>query len=254
MLVHRRFSGLAPTPEVEDAGRPVRTVVGDALRRFWRATKPPARVGAGMGAIVLQQVVRTVLAANMYVAAGAGVASLWTLGKAANIVPVVVLALLMVVGKTVLKIVLLPFQHISLAIVTVAVALEGVLAGRVFVQLAYEDNVDGLAGTVLDVTDPIVAPFRDLEGTALLHDTGVVEFATLTAMEAVLIATIVAVVLLMFWSEFLHMYRRIAEFFSERSERRQQQQYAEPETELDVAPVMPIAETQPVTADLGAAS
>ena len=251
MLVHPRFPGFTSTPEV--SGRPARTVIGDALRRFWRATKPPARVGAGMGAIVLQRLVGTILAVNMYVAAGAGVAGLWTLGRARTIVPLTVLAVLMLIARAVWKIVLLPFHHISLALVGIAVALEGVLAGRVFVQLAYEANPDGMAGDVLNLTDPIVAPFRDLEGTTLLHDTGVVEFATLTAMEAVLIATIGAVVVLMFWSEFLHMYRRIAEFFTERSERKQQR-YTPEEPELEATPVMPIIETQAATADLSAAS
>jgi len=140
-------------------------------------------------------------------------------------------------------------------LVGVAVAIEGLLAGRVFVQLAYEENAGGMAGDVLNLTDPIVAPFRDLEGTALLHDTGVVEFATLTAMEAVLVATIGAVVLLMFWSEFLHMYRRIAAFFAARSERRRQRKLnQEPEPVLDPAPLMPAIETQAATADLSAAS
>jgi len=258
MLVHPRFPGFSSAPQVEDpdvSGRPARTVIGDALKRFWRATKPPARVGAGMGAVVLQRLVRGVLAVNMFVAAGAGIAGLWTLGKLRTIVPLAVLSVFMLVAKAVWNLVLLPFHHVALALVGVGVALEGLLGGRVFIQLYYEDNAGGMAGSVLDLTDPIVAPFRDLEGTALLHDTGVVEFATLTAMEAVLIATIGAVVLLMFWSEFLHMYRRIAEFFTARSERHEQRYtYEEPEPVLDPAPVMPAIEAQTATADLSAAS
>ena len=39
----------------------------------------------------------------------------------------------------------MPFHHVALAIVTAAVALEALLAGRVFVQLAYEDKVEGTA-------------------------------------------------------------------------------------------------------------
>jgi hypothetical protein len=251
MLVHPRFPGFAPTG-VEGAQRPARTVIGDALKRFWRATKPPARVGAGMGAIALQRVLRAVLAANMYVAAGAGIAGLWTFGKVRTIVPLAVLAVLMLIGKTVWNIIRLPFQHVALAIVAVAAGLEGLLAGRIYVQLVYDSNVEGLAGSVLELTDPIVAPFRDLEGTALLHDTGVVEFATLTAMEAVLIGTIAVVLVLMFWSEFLHMYQRIGEFFTERSERKQQA-LARSEPEAEVVPT-PIVETAPAAADLSAVS
>jgi hypothetical protein len=244
-----------PVEGIESTERTTRTVIGDALKRFWRATKPPARVGAGMGAIVLQRLVRGVLAVNMYVAASTGIAGLWTLGKMRTIVPFAVLTFLLLVAKAVWNIILLPFHHVALALVGVAVAVEGLLAGRVFVQLAYEENVGGMGGDVLNLTDPIVAPFRDLEGTTLLHDTGVVEFATLTAMEAVLIATIGAVLLLMFWSEFLHMYRRIAEFWAARSERRQQRNAdEEPELALDPTPVMPVIETQAATADLSAAS
>ena len=253
MLVHPRLPGIAPAPQLEGSERPVRTVIGDALRRFWRATKPPARVGAGAGAIALQRIGRTVLVANMYVAGGAGVATLWTLGKLQTIVPLTVLALLMLIGKTVWNVILLPFHHVALAIVTAAVALEGVLAGRVFVQLAYDPDVQGLGGSVLDLTDPIVAPFRDLEGTPLLHDTGVVEFATLTAMEAVLIGTIAAVLVLMFWSEFLHMYQRIAAFFTERSEQRLKT-HVQDEPELEPAPMATIADSQQVTADLSSAA
>jgi len=190
------------------------------------------------------------------------VATLYVLGRvraglafAAYAVPLAVLAVLMVVAKGVWRIVLMPFHHLALGIVTVAVALEGLLAGRVFVQLAYEDNVQGLGGRVLTLTDPLVEPFKGLEGTAILHDTGVVEFATLTAMEAVLIATIAAVVVLMFWSEFLHMYRRIRDFFAEQSERRQ----ARTETVVEEEPVppmnpSPLPEMSTASADLSAAS
>ena len=84
----------------------------------------------------------------------------------------------------------------------------------------------------------------------ILHDTGVVEFATLTAMEAVLIASIAAVILLMFWSEFLHMYRRVRDFFVTRSEQRQ---LIQPEPELDEQPAM-LEPATATAADLGVAS
>lgn len=248
MLVHRRFPELTSVPQLEAAGRPLRTVIGDALKRFWRATKPPARVGAGAGAIVLQHLLRTVLWVNLNVAAVAAIISLWLLGNLRTIVPLTVLAVLVLVAKIVWNVILLPFHHVALAIVGAGAVLEGLLAGRVFVQLAYEDNPNGLAGSVLQLTGPIVAPFRELEGTPLLHDTGVVEFATLTAMEAVLVLTIGGVLVLMFWSEFLHMYRNVAAFFTERAERRRQG-YAEPEPGQDAVEA-PAA----TAADLGAAS
>ena len=108
---------------------------------------------------------------------------------------------------------------------------------------------------MLSLTDPIVAPFRDVEGTAILHDTGVVEFATLTAMEAVLVGALATVVVLMFWSEFLHMYRRVRDFFVERSQRRQARKEAAEEQQpaLEATPT-PIADMSTATADLSAAS
>src|SRR5437868_4123618 len=98
MLVHPRFPGFSSPPHVEDpdaSGRPARTVIGDALKRFWRATKPPARVGVGMGASVLQRLVRGVLAVNMYVVASTAIAGLWTLGKLRTFVPLAVLTVFM---------------------------------------------------------------------------------------------------------------------------------------------------------------
>jgi len=256
MLVHHRLPGFTHSAQLEGPGRPLRTVIGDVVKRFLRATKPPARVGAGAGAIVLTRLVRAVLWFNLYLAGGAALAVLWTLSQARTIIPTAILTILILVARAAWNLVLLPFHHVSLAIVGVAAAIEGLLAGRVFVQLAYEPTVNGIAGTVLELTDPIVAPFQDLEGTPLLHDTGVVEFATLTAMEAVLVATIAAVVLLMFWSEFLHMYRRVAMFFIERAERRQQR-YAEEDAEPEAAapaPVQKIESQSAATADLSAAS
>ena len=214
-----------------------------------------------MGASLLQRFVRAVLWVNMYVVAGAGIALVYALRRERTILTsvaynasLVMLAAVLVVAKGMWSIVLMPFHHLALAIVAAAVAIEALLAGRVFVQLAYEDNVDGIAGTVLNLTDPIVAPFSNLEGTAILHDTGVVEFATLTAMEAVLVGALVTVVMLMFWSEFLHMYRRVRDFFIERSQRRKAHKEAAQEQQpaLEAAPA-PIADMT-ATADLSAAS
>jgi len=256
---------MAPLPEANPLGRPLRTVIGDAVRSLLRAVKPPARVGAGMGAIALQRLVRAVVWVNMYVAAGAGIALLYALRKArpallslASVISFALLAVAMVLAKGLFNLLLMPLQHVALFIVTVAVALEALLAGRVFVQLAYDENVEGLAGEVLSLTDGIVEPFKGLEGTAILHDTGVVEFATLTAMEAVLVGTIAAVVLLMFWSEFLHMYRRIRDFFIERSERRRARNEAAVVDEEE-APLMnpaptPLPDMTTAAADLSAAS
>ena len=93
------------------------------------------------------------------------------------------------------------------------------LGARAFLQLVYQPEVDGIGGTILDKTNGLVAPFHMLEGTTPLRQTGVVEFATLATMEAVLVGAIVIVLVLTFWSELLHMVRRIHAFFERRAER-----------------------------------
>src|SRR3954451_23012330 len=103
MLVHRRLPGMTQIPEAYPPGRPMLTVIGDVVKRFLRATKPPARVGAGMGAIVLQRLLRAVLWVNMYVAAGGGIAT-WVAGR---FVALALVAVLMVTAHTVLRLVLM---------------------------------------------------------------------------------------------------------------------------------------------------
>src|SRR5215212_11885789 len=104
MLVHNRIPGMAPLSDAQP-GSPVRTVVGDIVKRFLRATKPPARVGAGMGAAILHRMLRVVLWVNMYVAAGGGMATLF----AARILPLAMLAVIMVLAKGLWRAVLMPF-------------------------------------------------------------------------------------------------------------------------------------------------
>jgi hypothetical protein len=199
---------------------------------------------------------------NLQLAAVLAIVTLYAGGKALAglnvaryVIPFTILATAFVLLKLAFRILLLPFQHLALSIVAVAVVVEALLVGRMFVQLAYEPQVTGIAGTVLMLTDPLVSPFRELEGTAILHDTGVVEFATLTAMEAYLVGTIVFVLALLFWSEFLHMYRRVAAYFYERGQRRQavvSNEAAVPEAQP--ASITPVPDVSPAAVDLGAAS
>jgi hypothetical protein len=254
---------MAPQPETEPSGRSVQTVIGDTVKRLWRAAKPPARAAAEMGAVASIHLLRALLWVNMYVAARGGVALVNVIGKArtallslASVVSFALLAAILVLTKGLFHLLLLPLQHVALAIVAAAVALEALLAGRVFIQLAYDEHVEGLGGEVLRLTDAFVEPFKGFEGTAILHDTGVVEFATLTAMEAILVGAIAAVVLLMFWSEFLHMYRRIRDFFIERAERRRERKEAAGSVEEQAQPggPTPLPDMSTATADLSAAS
>jgi hypothetical protein len=256
MLVHRRFPSALPAAEAEEGGPPPGPTASDHVARFLRATKPPARYGAHAGAIGLLWAFRAVLWLNLQVAGIAGIALLYALGKlytafnwARYVVPVAVIAVIMVLLKGLYKLALIPVQHISLSLVALCFAVEILLGARVFTQVAYKEDVGGIAGTLLSETDMLVAPFENFEGSPVLHDTGVVEFATLTAMEAYLVLTIGIVISLMFWSEFLHMYRRVRDFFIARSLRRQaraamQEVEPEPIAAIDTAP----------SADLSAAS
>jgi hypothetical protein len=262
MLVQHQHPGIGSAPLAEHGARPLRTVIGDIVKRFLRATQPPARAGAGLGASAVSRVVRAVLWVNLQFAAILGIGVLYLAGKARvgldwarYAVPFAIIATTLVLLKGIYRALLVPFHHVALSIVAAMVAIEALLVGRLFVQLAYEDRITGVAGTVLTLTDPLVAPFTDLEGTYILHDTGVVQFATLTAMEAYLVGTIVFVIALLFWSEFLHMYRRVATYFYERSERRKRS-VAEPEQPVPEPELAPLAAATEMTAasDLSVAS
>ena len=262
MLVHRRMPSLGPAPKPEESGRPIRAVASDLAAQFLRATKPRARAGAGVAAVGLLWAFRALLWINLQVAGFAGIATLYVLGKfwrvftvLRDFVPLAVIAVLMVFVKALYRLALVPFQHVALTVVAVGIGIEVLLTGRVITQIGYKDDVGGIGGTLLSLTNGLVAPFEEFEGTAVLHDTGVVEFATLTAMEAYLVATIAIVLALTFWSEFLHMYRRVRDFFVARSLRHQTRKTmaeTEPEAPAQAPPVMVMDSTQ--TADLSAAS
>jgi len=202
---------------------------------------------------------------DMHLAAAAGILMLYALGKAQVAlvwarfaVPVAALALLIVTAKGIFRLIMVPLNHLALTAVAICFSIEALLGGRVFIQLAYKDDIEGIGRDVLNLTDTLVQPFRSLEGSTPLNHTGVVEFATLTAMEVYLIGTIALVVTLMFWSEFLHMYRRVHHYFVQRSQRRNQERAEVPEAAvIDTAPAlapMAVPDMSTAAADLSAAS
>jgi hypothetical protein len=228
MLV-QGFPDAGPAPSQQDnPGPSLRSTIATRGAAFLRFARPKARTGAIRAGRGLLWTFRAALWGNAELVALAGILAAYTLDRirdglrwASIAVPRAIAALLIVLAIAVYRLVLVPFHHVALTVVAICVAIEGLLIGRVFVQIAYQPEIEGLGGTVLNLTNHLVSPFRSFEGTTLLRDTGVVEFATLTAMEAYLVATIGIVLLLMFWSEFLHMYRRVAGFFVERAEKRQ---------------------------------
>ena len=69
-----------------------------------------------------------------------------------------------------------------------------------------------------------------------------------------MVGALVAVVVLMFWSEFLHMYRRVRDFFVERSERLEARKEAAPEEQAGLRGGSDAIADMTATADLSAAS
>jgi hypothetical protein len=85
-------------------------------------------------------------------------------------------------------------------IILAGLTVEALLLTRLWAQLT-DRAASGFLGIVFSVTDVMVSPFRSLEPYQSARQTGVFELATLYAMEAYLIATLVsiaAVVLLTF--------------------------------------------------------
>ncbi len=83
-----------------------------------------------------------------------------------------------------------PYALILLAVAT----LEAMLGVRLWIQLTSQADT-GLARALMTITGPLVAPFRGFD-VASTRPTGIFEFATLAAMEAVLVAAIAAIVVL----------------------------------------------------------
>ncbi|MGE0057383.1 MAG: hypothetical protein AB7T32_05325 [Dehalococcoidia bacterium] len=89
----------------------------------------------------------------------------------------------------------------SLAIATWMVALIGtalvaILALRVWLQLTGETDSTGLLGLGYSASAVLVGPFQSFEPSTPIENSGILDFSTLVAIEAYLIATLVALTLM----------------------------------------------------------
>jgi hypothetical protein len=89
----------------------------------------------------------------------------------------------------------------TLVVATWTVALVGtaiiaLLALRVWLQLTGDTVNSGLIGLGYDMSGVLTGPFRHFEPSVPIKDSGILEFSTLVAMEAYLIATMMAMTLL----------------------------------------------------------
>jgi hypothetical protein len=75
-------------------------------------------------------------------------------------------------------------------------ALVGVLALRVWLQLTGDTDQGGLVGLLYGLGGDLAGPFRSFEPTRSVKDSGILEFSTLVAIEAYLIATLIALTVL----------------------------------------------------------
>jgi len=76
------------------------------------------------------------------------------------------------------------------------IVLIALLALRVWMQLMGETAAGGLMGLAYDASGVLASPFRSFEPTTPIRDNGILEFSTLVAIEAYLIATMVTLTVL----------------------------------------------------------
>jgi hypothetical protein len=76
------------------------------------------------------------------------------------------------------------------------VLVEALLATRIAGQATSQDPDWWVFGGLLTLTDVLVSPFRDIKPEPSFKETGVVEFATLVAFEAYLVAGLALIFLI----------------------------------------------------------
>jgi hypothetical protein len=103
--------------------------------------------------------------------------------------------------------------YLLLLTIAVAVAVEFLLAVRLWAQLTNQDIASGELGSVYSFTNDLVAPFLKYDSVTPVRPTGILEVATLTAIEAYLVGALIAVVT-------LFILRQVFGLFAKHAERR----------------------------------
>lgn len=78
----------------------------------------------------------------------------------------------------------------ALTCLAVGLTIEALLGLRVWAQISNHSLHGGPLGLVFGLTDLLVQPFRSFEPSQPIRETGIIEIATLVAMEAYLIGTL----------------------------------------------------------------
>jgi hypothetical protein len=90
-------------------------------------------------------------------------------------------------------------------VVLAAIAIEAILAFRFWSQLNREMPEEGFQGWVFDVSSDLVSPFERLEPVPSDKSTGIIEVATVAAMDAYLIGMLVLIFLIFLVSRVVGM-------------------------------------------------
>jgi hypothetical protein len=76
-------------------------------------------------------------------------------------------------------------------------AIVALLVLRVWLQLTGDTSTGGLIGTAYDASGVLASPFKSFEPSTPMKTTGILEFSSLVAIEAYLIATMATLTLLL---------------------------------------------------------
>ncbi|MPZ48370.1 MAG: hypothetical protein GEU75_03500 [Dehalococcoidia bacterium] len=93
---------------------------------------------------------------------------------------------------------------------------EGLLAARLWAQLTRQSLETWLMRSVFSATDFLISPFQDLEPSQSIRMTGVLEFATLVAMEVYLVAILGGLLFFFILSKLVNLAIFLAKLPSER--------------------------------------
>ena len=88
----------------------------------------------------------------------------------------------------------LPVGRLMLLTLLVGMTVEALLGARLWAQLTAQTIDTGVLRFVFDATGPLISPFEQFEPSSQIKQTGILEIATLIAMQAYLIATVAVLV------------------------------------------------------------
>jgi hypothetical protein len=100
----------------------------------------------------------------------------------------------------------LPVGSLLLLAMATGLLIEALLGVRLWAQLTSQPVNGGLLEAVFDVTKPLVSPFDKYEPSRPIRETGILEIATLIAMQVALVATAVVMLIVVLVGALLRIY------------------------------------------------